>query len=82
MEKIKSEILLAHISKTLSQTCGMNVEPDTSVLSNGLLDSMGLMELIVSVQTEFNLKVDLAELKREEFDTPNLMVQFFLKHNY
>ena len=79
MTEVKREEILAHVLEDLTKICGMTVEPSTSVLLNGLLDSLGLMELIVSTQNKFSLTVDLAELKREEFDTPLLMVEFFLR---
>ena len=80
MTEINKENLLAHVLEELTKLCGMKIEPNASVLINGLLDSIGLMELIVSVQNKFNLTVDLEDLKREEFDTPQLMTEFFLKN--
>ena len=55
------------------------MEPGTALLSSALLDSMGLIELIAGIQNEFGITLDLADLRRETFDTPELMVQFILR---
>ena len=40
---------------------------DTDLLGSGLLDSLGLVELLVHVEETFGLAIDLEELEVEDF---------------
>lgn len=80
MEELTKENMLTHLIEVLTKICGIEVEAGTSVLKNGLLDSIGLVELIVSVQNKFKLNIDLADLNRDTIDTPLLMADFFTYH--
>lgn len=80
MADFKRDDALVFIQSELAKICSMQIDPDSSVLKNGLLDSIGLMELIIKIQDKYNLTVDLAELSAEEFDTPLLMVSYLEKH--
>ena len=47
----------------------LDVEVDTDVISGGLLDSLAFVQLLVSLEEEFGLEVDLAEMELEDFST-------------
>lgn len=72
--------ILEFLLTELSRICARPVDPDTSLLKTGTLDSMGLVETIVSVQSKFNLQVNLSAIKRETFDTPKMMASFMADH--
>ncbi|MBL7555284.1 MAG: hypothetical protein JNM24_05635 [Bdellovibrionaceae bacterium] len=80
MSEIDSDDLLKHILGELSKLCGFQVEQESSLLKTGLLDSIGLMELILSVQQKYTVTVEISDLKMEEFDTPKLMTIYFRSH--
>ncbi len=74
---IASEKILPFLTQELSRMCSFEVGPDTALLSTGLLDSMGLVELIAKVQDTFDLHVEMASIRRESFDTPRMMAAHF-----
>lgn len=45
------------------------ITPDTELFEEGVLDSFGLVELLVQLE-EFGKKLDVANLSREEISTP------------
>jgi acyl carrier protein len=45
------------------------VQPDESLLSNGLVDSFSLVDLSIFIEKTFNVYIDNTELNRETFDT-------------
>ena len=73
-----SDILPFLISE-VRRICSLEVTPDTALLSDGLLDSMGLVELIASVQSAFGVQLELSVVRRETFDTPRMMAAEFAK---
>ena len=49
---------------------------DQSLIRSGVLDSTGILELIVFVENEFNVSCNESELVKENFDTINLVTAF------
>lgn len=47
----------------------LDVEVDTDVIAGGLLDSLAFVQLLVSLEEEFGLEVNLAEMDLEDFST-------------
>lgn len=47
----------------------LDVEVDTDVIGAGLLDSLAFVQLLVSLEEEFGLVVDLAEMELEDFSS-------------
>ena len=47
----------------------LDVEVDTDVIAGGLLDSLGFVQLLVSLENEFGLEVSLAEMELEDFSS-------------
>jgi acyl carrier protein len=43
--------------------------PDEDIIESGLLDSLGLIELLSELEREFGIVVDLAELETDDFRT-------------
>ena len=80
MDKINESELLLFLEFELTKICGFAVVSDTSLLRSGILDSLGLMEIIVSVQNQFHIQVEIESLSREVFDTPKMMAKYFIEH--
>jgi D-alanine--poly(phosphoribitol) ligase subunit 2 len=47
----------------------LDVEVDTDVIAGGLLDSLAFVQLLVSLEEEFGLEVNLAEMEIEDFSS-------------
>lgn len=50
---------------------GIEYDDDASFLAKGLIDSMGVMELVMYVGTDFGICVDPREVTPENFDSVN-----------
>ena len=46
-------------------------EPDIDLFEEGLLDSIAAIELLVTIESEFNVRISPTELEREEMNTVN-----------
>lgn len=49
---------------------------DTSFIREGLIDSMGVMELVMYVQSRFGITVEQQEVTPDNFDSVNKIVAF------
>lgn len=70
-EKIRDFIL-----KNLYYTENANLRDDTSFLAEGVIDSMGAMELVAFVESEFKIKVEMSEVLVKNFDSISKMAAF------
>ncbi|RLK63111.1 D-alanine--poly(phosphoribitol) ligase subunit DltC [Atopobacter sp. AH10] len=69
MENIREKVLAI-----LAEVCGDEVvieEPDINIVDEGLIDSFGYMELLVSLESELGVVIAPTEYTREEMDTPS-----------
>src|SRR5712672_4338242 len=70
-EKIRDFIL-----KNLYYTDNADLNVDTSFLAEGIIDSMGSMELVAFVESEFKIKVEMSEVVVKNFDSIHKMANF------
>ncbi|MFZ0870611.1 MAG: acyl carrier protein [Rhodanobacter sp.] len=49
---------------------------DASLLERGVIDSTGVLEIILFLETEFGIEVKASEMLPENFDSVNNMVRF------
>jgi acyl carrier protein len=49
---------------------------DASLMGNGIVDSMGVMEMIEFLESEFGVKVDDAEITEENLGSLNAISEF------
>lgn len=54
---------------------GLEVDGDFDFFESGLLDSFGLIELIDSVESNFNLQVDFTDMDPDAFTTVDGLVK-------
>lgn len=52
------------------------VTPDETLVTSGLLDSMGLVDLALDIETAFGVVLNLPTMTPEEFDTLPLMASY------
>lgn len=48
---------------------------DEDLFDAGVLDSLGTVELIVEIESIFNIKVPISEFGREDWNTANKIIQ-------
>ena len=71
-EKIKDYI----VETFLFSDDGFNLDDDASFLDEGIIDSMGVLELIMFTEESFNIVVEDEEIKPENFDSVNNLYQY------
>lgn len=47
---------------------------DIDLFETGLLDSLGFTELLVNIETEFDVVIALSEVEREDMNTPHKII--------
>ena len=47
---------------------------DENIFDNGLMDSMASVQMLLSLQEQFDIDVPVSEFTRAEWDTPNKIV--------
>jgi acyl carrier protein len=64
------------IIKNLYYAEGAALSDDASFLAEGVIDSMGAMELVAFVESEFKIKVEMSEVVVKNFDSIHKMANF------
>jgi acyl carrier protein len=49
------------------------LEPDTSLISSGIIDSLSLIRLINFIESRFNVTIEDDEVTPDNFETLNLL---------
>jgi len=55
---------------------GFEYSNDTSLVHDGLIDSTGVLELMLYVESTFGIKVDPLEVTPENFDSVNKLASY------
>ncbi|EPY6473107.1 D-alanine--poly(phosphoribitol) ligase subunit DltC [Clostridium sporogenes] len=66
------------ILEILIEVCGTDEvkdDMDLNLFDNELLDSLGLIELILAIEEQVGIKIEPTEITREEFDSPNKIIK-------
>lgn len=66
--------MLETIVEILNDICGADegeITPDTELFDEGILDSFGLVQLLVELENQLGVKLDPAALEREQLSTPS-----------
>jgi len=68
---LEQQIIAGRIKKFLAQQfpATKNVGNDDSLLRNGLIDSLGILEVVTFLEKEFDFTVSDEELLPENFDS-------------
>ena len=51
-------------------------ESNENLFDTGRLDSLGIIELIVAIEDNFNIKLDPAIVGRKDIETPNKLIEY------
>jgi acyl carrier protein len=61
-------------------TADQELDPDLSLLEEGILDSLGLQQLITFLEQKFAISVDDADLMPENFESINAIAKLIKKY--
>ena len=66
---IEAEIERYLLSEQSLENDGQKIDPDESLISSGILDSMSLLRLINFIEEQFSITIDDNELTADNFQT-------------
>lgn len=64
------------IDAEISLDPGVSVEPDTDLLLTGLVDSLGVVQLVAWMEQEFALTIEPTDVVLENFQTVDAMARY------
>jgi len=70
------------IMRLLAGACGVEpdeLEPGIDLFEEGLLDSFGMISLLVNLESELSIKIEPTEIDREDIKTPALFLGYVLE---
>jgi acyl carrier protein len=78
IEQVKQAILakIYDLARDLGNTAG-GIEFSDSIPESGILDSAGLIELIIWYETSYGLSINQEEITAENFGTIDAMAAYF-----
>ncbi|CAB4544791.1 MAG: acyl carrier protein [Actinobacteria bacterium] len=68
--------LVEMITREVSLDPSIVIEPDTDLLLTGLVDSLGVVEIVGWIEDRLGLSVDPADVVLEHFQTVRLMLDY------
>ncbi|KRM71554.1 D-alanine--poly(phosphoribitol) ligase subunit 2 [Lacticaseibacillus brantae] len=71
-EDIKNGVIDILVDLTGSDDVRDNL--DINLFDTGLLDSMGTVQLLLELQSQFGIDVPVSEFERDEWATPNKII--------
>jgi len=75
-----NEILIKYIQEQLlNNEMEEELEPQDDLLGAGVLDSLGMMKLILFIETEFSTKIPSEDMVIENFMTVNHISEYLSK---
>jgi acyl carrier protein len=72
-EQIQAEIR-SHLSAAFGDGHG-RIDGDTRLVSSGLVDSAGVMQLVLFLEKRFGVAIDDSDVRLENFDTLQALAQ-------
>ncbi len=68
------------IIKLLGGICGVGdsiaEDMDINLFESRLIDSLGMIELLIGLEKEIGIKIQPTEIERTEIDTPNKLIAY------
>jgi len=75
----RTQQILTFIEDELLEDPDVEVNPDTSLFQDRVLDSLNLVRLIGFLEKTFNVKISTSEVTIENLDSINNMINFLDK---
>ena len=51
-------------------------DKDINIFEEGLVDSLGVIELIIGITKRTGIKIEPTQIEREDFNTPNKIINY------
>ena len=70
------------ILDVLEKICGVDdarEDRDINLFESGLLDSLGLIELLIELEEKLDIKIEPTEIERSDIETPNKLIEYISK---
>ena len=70
--------MIQQVMAILCEICGADegeLTPDINLFADGLLDSFGVIQLLLDLEEQLGVVLDIAVLTREEIATPALIAE-------
>ena len=77
----KEEIKQFIADNLLFSSNGFHLSDDASFLENGVVDSLGIMELVMYVEEQFGVQVLDEDVTPDNFDSVNRLVAYVASKN-
>jgi acyl carrier protein len=71
-----STILLEYIKKELAIGSKRNIQMDDDLLSAGIIDSLGVLQLVAFIEEQFNIQMPDEDVVLENFQSVNSLVTY------
>ena len=56
---------------TLFSVPNAQIEPETKLIKDGLIDSLNVMQIISELEGQYSIRIGAMDLSFDDFDTPN-----------
>lgn len=76
LSQIRSGIRSYILENLLFTSDGAELADDASLLDRGIVDSTGVLEIVMYLEEQFSIKVKDSDMLPENFDSVNNMVRF------
>lgn len=70
------------VLEILYKLCGTDEvieDKDIDLFENGLLDSLGMIELLLQIEEKLGIQIQPTEIERDDISTPNKLIQYLLQ---
>jgi acyl carrier protein len=71
-----SNILLEYIKKELAVGSKRNIQMDDDLLSAGIIDSLGVLQLVSFIEDQFNIQMPDEDVVLENFQSVNSLANY------
>jgi acyl carrier protein len=71
-----SNILLEYIKKELAVGSKRNIQMDDDLLSAGIIDSLGVLQLVSFIEDQFNIQMPDEDVVLENFQSVNSLASY------
>ena len=79
MEEIKMEVRIFALISKVTKLPQEELDPTLDIFESNIISSLGLLELVAQMESEFSITIDSEELIHENFGTIQLILKFLKK---
>ncbi len=69
------------ILERITGTDQVRRDPDIALFDQGILDSLGMVELILALSEELSIDISPAEIEREQWATPRRIMAYLVQRS-